>query len=75
MMAKRSKNQRPRRSGGHITEDRGLEKGDGNHKEGGIGDHGLNGRASGLQGRESGKIENGGGEILRNGGEYRHARI
>ena len=67
LMAKRSRNQRPRRSGGHITEDGGLEKGDRNYGEGWIGDHGLNGRASGLQSRQGGKIQTRGGEIERNG--------
>ena len=72
-MAKRNRNQRPRRSGGHITEDRGLEKGNRNHGEGRIGDHGLDRRASGLQGRKGGKVETGGGEIKLRGGEYRHS--
>ena len=64
-----------RRTGGHITEDRGSQKGDGDQGEGGIGDHGLNERESGLQGRESGKIKTGGREIERNCKENRHSRV
>ena len=56
-------------------EDRGLEKWNGDHGEGGIGDHELNRRASRLKGRESGKIKTGGGEIEWNGRENRHGGV
>ena len=74
-MLKRRWNQRPQRTGGHITEDGGLEVGNRNHGEGGIEDHGLNRRGSGLQGRESEVIKTRGGEIKWDGGEYRHGGI
>ena len=72
LIAKRGRNQRSRRSGGHITDDRGLEKRNRDHGEGRIGDHELYERASGLQGREGREIETGGREIKRNGEENRY---
>ena len=45
LMAKRRRNQRPRRTRGHITEDGGLKKRYEDNGERGIGDHRLDERA------------------------------
>ena len=75
LTAKRRRNQRSRRSGGHITENEGPEKRNGDHGEGRIRNHRLYGRASRLEGREVGEIKTGGREIKRIGGENRHGRV
>ena len=38
-MTKSRRNQRPRRTGGHIAEEGGLEKRNRDHREGGVGNH------------------------------------
>ena len=82
LIKKRRGYQRPQRSGGHITEDRGPEKQNRDNGEGEIGDHGLKGRAGRLQGRECGRIKTecgriktGCGEIEWNSGENRHGGV
>ena len=59
-MTKSSRNQRPRRTGEHIAEDGGAEKGNGDNREGETQEHGLNKGTGGLKGRQGKEIETGG---------------
>ena len=69
LMLENHRNQRMGRSGGHITENRGLLEVKEANGESRTGDHGLNGGTCGLEGRQGGEIETLGGEILVDGGE------
>ena len=57
-------------SGGHVTKNGGSEERNGDNGEGGVGQHGLDGRASGLESWQGGEIKTRGGEleVKRHGG-------
>ena len=66
-MTESSGNQRSRRTGGHITKDRGPEEGDVDHKQGCAREHGLDGGAGGLESRQGREVKTRGGEVEGNG--------
>ena len=56
-------------SRGHITEEGGSEKRDGDKVERRTGEHRLNGRTAKLESRQGGEIKTGCGEITFKGGD------
>ena len=57
------RHQRIGRSGGHVAKNGGPEERNVNNEEGGAGQHGLVGRASGLESWQGGEIETRGREL------------
>ena len=63
------RHQRTGRSRGHVAKDGGLEERNGDKGEGGVGQHGLDGKASGLESQQGGEIKTRGGELKVDGVE------
>ena len=63
------RHQRTGGSGGHVAENRGPLEGNGDNREGGAGQHGLDGRTGSFKSGQGGKIKTRGGELEVNGVE------